>query len=60
MGTLFPKAAMIGAQEKDVCNCEGGQTPAQVVQRGCGDSMLGDTQNPDGHSTGRAALSDPA
>lgn len=47
---------MICAQEKDFRNCEGGQTPARVVQRGCGDSVLGDIQNP----AGQPALGDPA
>lgn len=32
---------------------------AHVVQRGCGDSVLRDTQNPTGHSPERPAVGDP-
>jgi len=41
-------------------NCEGGQTLAQVVHRGCAVSLLGDIQNPTGHSSGQRAVADPA
>lgn len=32
----------------------------QLVQRGCGVSILTDIQNPKGHSPGHTSLSDPA
>lgn len=31
----------------------------QIAQRGCGMSILIDTENPSGHSTDQAALEDP-
>lgn len=40
--------------------CEGAQTQAQIAQRGCGVSILGDTGNPTGHGPGQPAPVDPA
>ena len=59
-GILFPNAIVIFAQEKHTDNREGGQTLAQVAQRVCGDSILGDIQSPAGHSPGQPAEGDPA
>lgn len=33
-----------------IFSCGGGQTREKVIQRGCGDSVLGEIQNPAGHS----------
>lgn len=35
--------------------CEGGQTVPQTAKRGCGAFILGDPQNPTGHSPGQPA-----
>lgn len=37
-----------------------GRTLEQAAERGCGVSILGDTQNPTGPSPGQPALADPA
>ena len=39
---------------------EGDQALAQVAQRGCGVSVLGDTQKPSGCGPGQPALGDTA
>ena len=58
--------AQIGIQEmmfkckKNAFYCKDGQALAQVAQRGCGISVLGDTQNPTGCSAEQPALGDPA
>lgn len=39
---------------------EGGQTAEQVAQRGCGVSILGDSQEPCGRVSGQLALGGPA
>lgn len=40
--------------------CEDDQALPQIVQRGCGISILGDVQNPSGHRSGQAAQGDSA
>ena len=40
--------------------CECGQTVEQVVQRGCGVSICGDTQKPSRHGPGQLAVADLA
>ena len=40
--------------------CEGGQALAQLAQRGCVVSTLGDIQKPSGHGPGQLALGGPA
>ena len=40
--------------------CEGGQILKQIAQRVSEYSLLGDIQNPTGHSPGQPSLSDPA
>ena len=43
-----------------VFDCVGDQPLAQVVQGGCGVSILGDIQKPSGHGPEQAALGGPA
>lgn len=45
--------------KKSLSYGEGSQTLQQVAQSGCGDSTLGDTQNPAGHGLEHLSLGDP-
>lgn len=44
---------------KQFFHCDSYLALAQTAQGGCGDSFLGDTQEPSGHSTGKLALGGP-
>lgn len=46
--------------QKNVIHCEGDQTLAQVAQRGCGVSVLGDTQMLTEHGPEHPAVLGPA
>jgi len=45
--------------EETLFYCEGHRALAQVAQRGCGVSHLGDVQKPSGHGPGQSALDGP-
>ena len=45
--------------KKTLFYCDGDQTLEQITQRGCGVFILGDIQNPAGHSPEQPALADP-
>ncbi|KAK4831197.1 hypothetical protein QYF61_015929 [Mycteria americana] len=46
--------------QENIFHHEGGQALAQVAQRGCGISILGDIQSPAGHGPEQPAVADPA
>ena len=45
--------------QETLFHCKGDQALAQVAERGCGISTLGDIQKLSGHSAGQPALDDP-
>lgn len=51
-GVHVTQQQFIQVKQKEglIFSCRGGQTREKVIQRGCGDSVLGEIQNPAGHS----------
>ena len=64
MGTNWNTGGASQTSGNTFCYCKGGWALARVVQRGCGISLIGDTQEPSGEgsgeSPGQAALASPA